>query len=100
MVLLLTFSACANREHSGSTPIVNTTKETKKDVAYGGHCGMGLCLKKKVKGIEKYSLDYKGKTYLFSSEEAKAKFIKDIDKNIQIANKQYSRMEIGADKTR
>lgn len=92
LVLLLTFAACASKEQKpvASPVVTETEKIDKKNVAYGGNCGMGLCLKKRVKGDTKYGVDYKGKTYLFSSAEARDKFVSNMDRNIELANKHWS----------
>lgn len=100
LVLMLTFGACASKETS-QVPVVVKTEEVKKEepvktAEFGGNCGMGLCLKKIVKGDPKYSVEHKGKTYLFSSAKARDKFMKNADKNIELANKQWSVM--GAEK--
>ncbi len=83
----LAFAATAPEKNSSE----NKAAEV-KEAEYGGHCPMGLCLKKRVKGDEKFSLDYKGKHYIFSSEESRANFKKDMDKNIETANSQWSGM--------
>ena len=100
LVLMLTFGACASKEES-QVPVVSETEEVKKEepvqeIAFGGHCGMSLCNKKVVKGDPKYSVEYKGKTYLFSSAAARTKFMKNADKNIELANKRWS--VLGAEK--
>ena len=96
LVILLSIGGCANREDKTVQPTTANATAEKSEVAFGGHCAMGLCLKKKVKGDPKYSVDYKGKTYLFSSEEAKQNFLKDVDGNIAKANKQFT--ALGADR--
>lgn len=94
LVMLLTFGACANREHQPKAPevpkaSVESTSEAKKEVAYGGNCGMGLCHKKMVKGDPQYNFEYKGKIYHFSSAKAREQFIAKIDENIKKADKQW-----------
>ena len=88
VLFLLALGACASRQPK---PVVAAPTPTVKKVeaAYGGNCGMGLCHKKMVKGDEKYSTDYKGQHYIFSSQEAKDKFMKNIDANIALANKAW-----------
>ncbi len=81
------FAVTAPEENSSEKKAAQVTT-----AEYGGHCPMGLCLKKRVKGDEKFPLDYKGKHYIFSSEQARENFKKDIDKNIELANSQWSGM--------
>jgi YHS domain-containing protein len=90
--MLVIFSSCAsNRKPEDAV----TAKEAAKEEAvaqkaeYDGNCPMGLCLRKKVKGNEKYNLDYKGKHYVFSSQEAKDKFITKLDENIKKADLEW-----------
>jgi YHS domain-containing protein len=87
ILMILSLVSCANRrEHNPATqsPVV-----TSAPAEYNGQCAMGMCLKKNVVGTEKYSVDYKGKHYIFSSEEARDKFLSNIDANIKRANKQW-----------
>lgn len=70
-----------------STQEVKTIKP-----AFGGHCAMGVCNKKLGKGSDKYMVDYKGERYLFSSESQRDEFIKNIDKNIEMARANYESM--------
>jgi YHS domain-containing protein len=96
LVLLLSFGACSSHENKSTTPEVPETAvkttEAKKEVAYGGHCGMGLCHKKTVKGNPEYNFEYKGKIYHFSSAKAREQFIKDIDANIAKADKHWENL--------
>lgn len=91
LVLLSTLAVA----QAATAPEKNSSEKKAAEVQeaeFGGHCPMGLCLKKRVKGDEKFPLDYKGKHYVFSSEEARNNFKKDIDKNIQTANSEWSGM--------
>ena len=99
-LLLLTFGACASKQAEVSPAATTAQVEqaaVKSEAAYGGNCGMGLCLKKKVKGDEKFSVDYKGKHYIFSSAEARDNFVSKIDANIKKADAEWARNS-GADK--
>jgi YHS domain-containing protein len=92
-LLLLTLGACASyhqkpNEAAQAAPVA---AEVKNPAAYNGHCPMGLCLKKMVKGDEKYDVEYKGKRYIFSSPEARDKFVSNIDANIKKANNHWAR---------
>jgi len=64
--------------------------EVTYDYVYEGQCALnvmnGNCNQK---GIKKYNVKYKGKTYLFSSEENKNLFLSKLDINIQKANKEW-----------
>jgi YHS domain-containing protein len=96
--LLVLISACANYRTTSNTPSSNSEPvpvpvpmitENAAPAAYEGNCAMGMCLKKKVKGDERYSVDYKGKHYVFSSPQARDKFLANIDRNINLANRQW-----------
>ena len=96
LVLLLSFGACSSHENKTTTPEVPATTvkttEAKKEVAYGGNCGMGLCYKKTVKGNPEYNFEYKGKIYHFSSAKARKEFIAKIDENIAKADKHWENL--------
>lgn len=105
LVLLVTLSACAHKKkncadkescNKPKTAEVQNIEAVK--AAFDGHCPMGLCLKKKVKGDNQYKVDYKGQVYLFSSAEARDKFLSKIDSNIKKANQEWAKFS--ADKLR
>lgn len=85
LVLMLGFSGCAHKKQYDKS---DSSKKTvvNEDVAFDGHCPMGLCLKKIVKGDKQHRVEYKGKVYYFSSAEAKDKFLSKVDDNIKKAN--------------
>ncbi len=91
LVFLLTLGACASHQQNGQTveaaPVVVPVK---KEAAYNGNCPMGLCLKKMVKGDDKYELEYKGNRYIFSSSEARDKFVSNIEANIKKADAHWA----------
>ena len=86
--LVLTLGACASQREESKPAEQAAAVVT--PAAYEGHCPMGLCLKKSVKGDERYSVDYKGQHYIFSSPEARDNFISRIDNNIKKANKEWA----------
>lgn len=92
-LLLLTLGACASyQDKANETAQAAPAAEVKQaEAAYNGHCPMGLCLKKMVKGDEKYDVEYKGKRYIFSSPEARDKFLSNIDKNIKAADQHWAK---------
>lgn len=100
-LLLLTIGACASKQAPEAAPATTAQVEqaaVKSEAAYGGHCGMGLCLKKNVKGDEKFSVDYKGKHYIFSTAEARDNFVSKIDANIKKADAEWATHAANADK--
>jgi len=56
-------------------------------------CAWGLANHKEVQTDCTVKSDYKGKTYCFSSEQAKADFMKDPKANLAKAEKNYTAME-------
>ena len=89
LVMLFGFGACAHKKSCSDKSSCTKKTEVKEDVAFAGHCPMGLCLKKVVKGEKEHRVEYKGKVYYFSSAEAKDKFLTKIDDNIKKANAQW-----------
>jgi YHS domain-containing protein len=94
LALMFGFSACAHKK-SCDKPACSKKTEVKEDVAFGGHCPMGLCLKKVVKGEKQHRVEYKGKIYYFSTAEAKDKFLANIDNNIKKANAEWDNQGMG-----
>lgn len=92
-VLSFSFAAIAATPETKTQASAAETKTIKP--AFGGHCAMGLCAKKKVMGDEKYSVEYKGERYLFSSAEARDKFLSNIDKNIELARNEFKSLGQG-----
>jgi YHS domain-containing protein len=87
--------SCASKKHQVSEyeNIPHEHKSTQEQkVAYDGNCAMSVsedhC---DIKAKQNISYEYKGTTYFFSSEGARSKFIKDIDKNIEKANAAWER---------
>lgn len=87
--------SCASKKHQVSEyeDIPHEHKNTvEQKVAYGGNCAMSVCKDHcNIKANKNISHEYKGTTYFFSSEDARSKFIKDIDKNIEKANAAWER---------
>lgn len=94
LAVLISFVGCASHENKPAASEVPATtvktSEAKKEIAYGGNCGMGLCHKKMVKGNPEYNFEYKGKIYHFSSAKARTEFISKIDENIKKADTQWN----------
>jgi YHS domain-containing protein len=84
--MLLGLGACAHKNNCSDKSAYSKKTEVKENVAFDGHCPMGLCLKQVVKGEKQHRVEYKGKIYYFSSAEAKDKFLAKIDDNIEKAN--------------
>lgn len=91
-VALIVLGACASHQNDQPKAVVAQEEVAKKEIAYDGHCAMGLCLKKKVKGDAKYTLEHKDKIYHFSSAEARDKFAANLEENIKMANSQWQMM--------
>lgn len=86
--LLTMFSISCASHHPGSEA-ERDAKIAAMEPAYGGNCAMGMCKRMTVKGKHKYTVDYKGNRYLFSSEKARDQFLSNIDSNIQKANAEW-----------
>lgn len=86
LVMLLGLGACAHKEGCSDKSACSKKTEVKEIVAFEGNCPMGLCYKKFVKGDKSHRVEYKNKVYYFSSEEAKDKFLSNIEGNIKKAN--------------
>lgn len=86
LFLLLSFGACAHKKHCADKTSCQKTEAVKEKVAFDGHCAMGLCNKKLVKGDSQYKLEYKGVVYYFSSAQARDTFVAKVDENIKAAN--------------
>jgi YHS domain-containing protein len=97
LIVLLAIGGCASHEKPVDVSTAGTS-ESKTEVAFDGHCGMSLCQKKIVKGDPKYAIQYKGKTYHFSSAEARDQFMSKIDTHIEMANNHWTAM--GADRSK
>lgn len=95
MLLTLITVSCAGKKHQitqyEDIPHEHKT-ESELKVAYDGKCSMAVCEDHcDLKSNRKNSYEYKGVTYFFSSEEARSKFIKDIDENIKKADAAWKR---------
>jgi len=86
LVMLFGLGACAHKKNCPDKSACSKKSEVKENIAFDGHCPMGLCLKKVVKGEKQHRVEYKEKVYYFSSAEAKNKFLANIDDNIKKAN--------------
>jgi len=64
--------------------------EVTYEYVHEGQCALnvmkGNCTKK---GVKKYNVKYRGKTYLFSSEENKDLFLSKLNSNIDQANREW-----------
>lgn len=70
-----------------------TTDATKGE--FGNHCAYGLTMGKQVMTDCKINWVDKGKTYCFSSEEAKANFAKDAAANVKKAEEGFAKASAG-----
>lgn len=87
-IMMLTFlvSSCQPQTDTATTGQIATNKK----MAYNCHCAQAVCDKKlEVKGDENITFEKDNMTYCFSSIEEKNKFIQDLDKNIERANKNW-----------
>lgn len=85
---LLTLGACANQR--GVDTKKAQTAAVESEAEYGGKCAMSMCKKSDKAGDERYSVDYRGKHYIFSSPEARDNFVSEIDSNIKKADEQWA----------
>ena len=80
--------ACAHKEES-QAPVVQMDVE-KGNYAYGGRCAASMTKNQfDVQGDPKYTLEHKGKTYCFSSADARDSFKRDTVKNIETADRHW-----------
>ena len=98
LALVLTgITACSSASKRQEEQNIAQAKKDAKAFEFDGYCGMGLCRKKnRVPCNPEITHEYKGKNYCFSSSEARATFIRDIDNNIRMANEQWSAIGGGA----
>lgn len=99
-------SGCAQHvttpEHTASEKVVVQDKKTgavkssktSKAICYDGHCPFALINGKKVRGKKDYILEHEGKVYHFGTDEARAHFKKDMEKNIRAADSYWT--EVGS----
>lgn len=90
--LLMVFSFAACTSHHPGSEAEKDAKIAAIKPEFEGKCANGLCHNIKKQGNEKYSVYYRGKKYLFSSENARDEFLSNIDANIEKANKQWQAM--------
>lgn len=91
LLLLVTLTGCATEQQNiqKKADKAEASESTSTTAAYGGKCAMSLCHKKDVQGDPRYNVEYKGQKYLFSSEEARDKFLLDIEGNIKKADQHW-----------
>lgn len=104
LFLFISLTACAHKKNcydkSSCGKQESCSKpEVKPTASYAGHCPMGLTQKKKIQGNHQYSVDYKGKHYIFSSPEARDVFMSKIDVHIKKADAHWETIE-SADRIR
>lgn len=101
---LFVFAGCAHKHKDHHDHIAkkdhdcNCSKaaESVKPVAFefDGSCAMGLCRKgQKVKCDPEITLAHQGKSYCFSTLEARETFMKDLNGNLAKANNRWKRMQ-------
>lgn len=96
-VLLVGVTACSTAATREEKQTITEAKKEGKVFEFDGFCGMGLCRKKgRVPCNPEITHEYKGKNYCFSSEEARATFVRDIDNNIQKATSEHAALGGGA----
>ena len=98
LLMLISFGACAHKKNCGDKDSCSKKEVVQEQAAFDGHCPMGLCNKKMVKGDSQYNLNYKGEVYHFSSAEARDTFAAKIDENIKAANRSWE--TLGADRVK
>jgi hypothetical protein len=87
--VLVIMSACANQRTTDQEREV--IRETNA-LQFDNHCANGLCMKKKkVPCDPTITAEHNGKHYCFSSETAKANFVKDIDINVRNAHEEWDK---------
>ena len=77
-----------------AVPAFAATTETKGE--FGNHCAYGLTMGKQVMTDCKINWVDHGKTYCFSSEEAKTNFSKDTAANLKKAEEGFAKANAGA----
>ena len=94
VISLLILGSCAHKHKEKKDHDCHCAKasEAPKPVAFefDSFCPMGLCRKgEKVKCDPEITLAHQGKTYCFSSLEARETFMKDLSNNISNATKRW-----------
>jgi YHS domain-containing protein len=90
LLFTLVLGSCASEQERIQKTADKAEMSKGANLAYGGNCAMGMCHKKVHPGNAKHSVDYKGKRYLFTSDDARDKFISDIENNIKNADKEWA----------
>lgn len=91
ITVLTLFVGCAATTERREAQNLAQAKKASKAFEFDGHCGMGLCRKKdRVPCDPTITVEYKTKNYCFSTEEARDTFLRDIDKNIRMANENWA----------
>lgn len=93
-LMIVMSGACAHKKRASDAE-VRAVKQSKA-VEFDSHCANGLCLKKKkVPCDPTITTEYKDRLYCFSSEQAKANFLKDVDNNARNAHQEWDIMQRG-----
>ncbi len=83
MALTLVTASCAHHDSN-----VEHHHHDEKQASYDGKCAYSVAHDNmNVSGKKEFSFNHKGMTYYFSSEEKMDLFKKDLDKNVQTANR-------------
>jgi hypothetical protein len=91
-LLVLLAGACAHNKGPSNAEV--RAVKTSSAVEFDNHCANGLCLKKKkVPCDPTITTDYKERRYCFSSEQAKANFLQDLDNNVRNAHREWNVMQ-------
>lgn len=96
---LVGYSGCASdaKRRSEQDMIVVEKKSDRQIVAeFDGDCAMALAEGKIHLGDDRYVLQHDGKTYYFGSADAKQKFEKNLDDNLQRANQNWQNSVVGS----
>ena len=104
MALLLSFfiSSCANHQgrwgdhgdcnHSSCSNHNSCDDNCQHhEGMYDMNCAYSMSQGNEIKGNKSHHWNHKGKSYYFSSEENMKKFKKDVDENVERANKNWNR---------
>ena len=85
VIMLIALAGCAHH-HKGDGH--GRKAEVKSEpIEFDGHCAMGLCRKgQKVKCDPEITAAFKGKSYCFSTLEARDTFMKNVDANTKKAH--------------
>lgn len=85
---LMLVASCSH--HHKSKEHHHHEKEAANEGMFGKKCAQAVAQgNAHVEGKEEYQLQHGGKTYYFSSEEMKNKFAKDLENNVQKAEKNW-----------